>query len=103
MLKPESKPHGNEDPLLRSARREAAVAIVVWLAAMSYTVGYCWRYAYGRSLEEMRFIGGIPDWVLWGIVLPWAVCVLVCWCYAYGFMSDESLGEERDEPDELEP
>jgi hypothetical protein len=38
--------------------------------------------------------------VLWGIVLPWAVCVGVCWWFAYGYMSDESLGREQEPPDD---
>jgi hypothetical protein len=101
MLTPETKAQNQEDPLLRSARREACVTIVIWLLAMSYTVGYCWRFAYGRPVEQMQFYGGIPDWVLWGIVAPWAVCILVSWWFAYGFMTDESLGVERDEPDDL--
>jgi hypothetical protein len=88
-----------EDPVVRSARREALVSIVVWLAAMTYTVGYCWRHAYGRAPEEVELIWGIPSWVLWGVVAPWAVCVAICWWFAYGFMSDQTLGKEQP-PDE---
>jgi hypothetical protein len=88
-----------EDPVVRSARREATMTMIIWLGAMSYTVGYCWRHAYGRA-EDVNLILGVPDWVLWGIVAPWAVCVGICWWFAYGFMSDESLGKEQEPPDD---
>jgi hypothetical protein len=90
----------NEDPVVRSSRRETVVVILVWLAAMTYTVGYNWLFAYGRGPGEMRLVLGIPDWVLWGIILPWSACVVVCWWFAYGFMSDESLGKEQQPPDD---
>lgn len=90
----------NEDPVVRRARREGLVAIVIWLLATLYTVGYCWKFAYQRPAEDVRFVWGIPDWILWGIVLPWAVCVVVSWWYAYGFMTDEPLGAESSPPED---
>lgn len=94
--------HVNEDPVVRSARREAVTALVIWLGAMTYTVGYCWRYAYGRAAEDVTLIYGVPDWVLWGIAAPWAVCVVICWWFAYRFMSDQPLGAEAEPPDDAE-
>ena len=90
----------NEDPVVRSARREASIAVIVWLAAMTYTVGYCWRHAYGRTSDELKLVLGAPDWVMWGIVLPWGVCVVICGWFAYRFMRDEPLGVEAAPPDD---
>jgi hypothetical protein len=94
-----------EDPVVRSARREAVVVFVVWIAAFAYTVGYCLLYAYGRSAESLAFVLGFPDWVFWGILVPWTVCLCIsCW-FAYCFMTDEDLGDETaavDEPREVE-
>jgi hypothetical protein len=46
-------------------------ALGLWLAAMSYTVGYSvWR-GYGRDWETVTFVLGFPDWVFWGIITPW--------------------------------
>ncbi|MEO8495839.1 MAG: DUF997 family protein, partial [Planctomycetota bacterium] len=84
----------NDDPVLRSSRREAFVALAIWLAAMSYTVGTCWWRGYGRDWETVTFVLGFPDWVFWGIICPWLACVALSWWFAYCFMSDESLGEE---------
>ncbi len=93
MLTPE-KTFPQEDPVVRNARREAIVSVLIWFLAMAYTVGYCWLFAYGRDPATMRFYAGIPDWVLWGIIAPWLVCLVVSWWFAYVFMTDEPLGAE---------
>lgn len=85
-----------EDPVVRSARREALAALLVWLLAMSYTVGYCYLYGYRRDPSTIRLIWGVPDWVLWGIVAPWTVCTVFAGIFAL-FVSDADLGQERDE------
>ncbi|HET6879060.1 MAG TPA: DUF997 family protein [Pirellulales bacterium] len=84
-----------EDPIVRSSRREAVAAFAVWLTAMSYTVGYCYFYGY-RDPAAIRLIGGVPDWVLYGVVAPWTVCTIVAGAFAY-FISDADLGAELDE------
>jgi hypothetical protein len=86
-----------EDPVLRSGRREALVALVIWLTAMAYTVTYGQLYGYGRTVEDLTFVFGFPDWIFWGVVVPWATCLVVSWWFAYVFMTDESLGEDHEE------
>jgi hypothetical protein len=34
--------------------------------------------------------------VFWGIIVPWAVCIVISTVFALGVMGDESLGEEID-------
>ncbi len=36
---------------------------------MIWTVGYCGMFAYRTS--EVTFLWGIPQWVIFGIALPW--------------------------------
>ena len=91
-------PH--DDPVLVSARREALVVLVLWLAALTYTVGYCYLYGYGRSLESLTFVMGIPDWVFWGVVVPWMACLLASWGFSFLLMADADLGEENEEAEE---
>jgi Protein of unknown function (DUF997) len=79
--------------LLRSARREALVVIIIWLAALCYTVTYCYATGYSRSLESLTFVLGFPDWVFWGILTPWCVCFLVSSLVSYLFMTDGDLDE----------
>lgn len=85
-----------EDVVVRAARREASVALGIWLVAMVYTVTYCYLNGYGRSVESLTFVLWFPDWVFWGIVVPWGICVLGSLPFAFRFMGDESLGEEID-------
>lgn len=89
-----------DDSVLRSARREAIVVAFIWIAALGYTVGYCTLFGYNRSIDEMTFVIGFPDWIFWGIVVPWTVCLLVSWWFAYSFMADETLGEQLEGSDD---
>ena len=84
-----------EDPLLRSGRREALAVMATWLAALSYTVTYSYKHGYGRALEDLRFVLGFPDWVFWGILIPWGSCFLVSYLFSHVFMVDGDLGENR--------
>ena len=80
-----------ELPLLKSARREAVTAFSFWLIAMVYSVGYCTQYGYGRTPESLTFVFGFPDWVFWGIVLPWGFFTIAASLFAFFFMKDEDL------------
>jgi hypothetical protein len=86
-----------EHPVVRTARREACGSLAVWLAAMSYSLTYCHFFGYQRDPSTLRLIWGVPDWVLWGIVAPWTACTLVSAVFAFGFVADVDLGEERDD------
>ena len=94
-------PAREEDPVLRSARREAIVVFCIWLAAFSYTIPYCYTHGYNRSIESLTFVLGFPDWVFWGIVAPWFVCLAVSLLFGALFMRDEDLGEELENTDDL--
>lgn len=87
-----------EDPVLKSSRREALWVLTIWATALVYTVGVCYSTGYGRSIESLRFVCGFPDWVFWGIVVPWTVCVAITAWFALRFMTDDALGD--DEPEE---
>lgn len=86
-----------EDPVLTSARREALLAFGIWLAACTYSVGFCYRYGYNRDVDSLTYVLGFPDWVFWGIVAPWTVCTLLCLLMSHFVIRDENLGEEQAE------
>lgn len=82
--------------ILRNSRREAVFTVIVWVLACLYTVGYAGLFAYRGPGEQPELIGGMPSWVVWGVVLPWFACTAVtCW-YAMCGIVDEDLGEEAD-------
>jgi len=79
------------DPILTHSCREALVALSIWLAALIYTVGYSVLFGYGGAERELHFVFGLPSWVVWGIVLPWTLCVAAAGWFAFGFMTDDTL------------
>src|SRR5438552_3684167 len=86
-----------EDPALTSARREALLVFAIWLAACIYSVGVCYRFGYERDVTTLTYVFGFPDWVFWGVVVPWTVCTALCFGLAYFVITDEQLGEEQAE------
>ena len=86
-----------ENSLLLGARREALVILAWWLITLLYTVGYCYRNGYGRPIEDLTFVFGFPDWIFWGIVVPWVVCFLFSIWFAFFFMKDAPMGDDGQE------
>lgn len=84
--------------LLPSARRELLVSAGVWLIALVWSVGYCAKYGYDLQPEDLKFVLGFPDWIFYGVVLPWWLCTLISGAFAFGFMQDADLGESDDGP-----
>ncbi len=85
------------NPALASSRREALIAFGIWLLACVYSIGVCYRWGYGRDAATLTYVLGFPDWVFWGVVVPWTVCTGLCFVMAYGIIQDEDLGEEQAE------
>jgi hypothetical protein len=92
----------SERQLLISARREMLVAAAIWLAALIWTCGYCAKYGYNLQPEDLKFVLGFPDWIFWGVVLPWGVCTLISGWFAFFFMQDADLGDTDDAPQSTE-
>ncbi|MBX3411316.1 MAG: DUF997 family protein [Pirellulales bacterium] len=82
------------DPLLASARREAIITGVIYVITMCYSVGYCLAFGYDRSIDDLTFVLGFPDWVFWGIVVPWIAAFVVSSVFAMCYMTDEPFGED---------
>ncbi len=87
-------PVPDEDPLLKSARREALVCLFVWLVATGYSVLYCWMYGTDRSLDSLTFVLGFPDWIFWGVIVPWGACTIFSAWFCMFYITDEDLGME---------
>jgi hypothetical protein len=88
--------HPQEDPLVRSTRREALIVLAIVIGAMAWTIGYCSLHAYHRPADDIQIVFGFPDWIVWGVLAPWAVCSVVSIVFAFGVMSDDPLGEAVD-------
>lgn len=69
----------------RRTRREAIVAVSIWLIAAGWTL----TASYTLSAERpLRFVAGLPHWVVWGILLPWLTAFFVHVWYSLIFVRD---------------
>jgi hypothetical protein len=84
-----------EDPVLTSARREAVLVFSIWVIACIWVLSVSYRYGYYRDAATLTYVLGFPDWVFWGIVVPWSVCTGLCFVLAYFVIRDEDLGDEQ--------
>lgn len=87
---------GSEDPVVRSTRREALWVLPGMLAAMLWSLACADGFGYRRDPATLRFVLWFPDWVFWGIVLPWVACAVMASVFAMRVMSDADL--EHDVP-----
>lgn len=78
------------DPVFVHARREALVVLAVWVIGLAWTVGYCLVTGYDVQTEQMKTILGIPDWVFWGVLVPWVVIVLFSIWFGLFYIADEN-------------
>lgn len=86
-----------ENAVLRSSRKEALIVLVIWTLACLFSVGISFRFGYQRDPDTLTFVLGIPDWVFWGVVVPWACCTLASFWVSNFLIADEDLGEEQPE------
>jgi hypothetical protein len=96
--------------LLRNAYLELAVCGITWLITLTWTVGYTYlagykhaadswlvRAGWARSPDAPRAtVVGFPDWVFWGIVVPWVLATVFTAIYSLRWMPDDNLGQEAE-------
>lgn len=87
----------SEDPVLTSARREALLVLAIWATACVYSISVCYQFGYHRDATTLTYILGFPDWIFWGVVVPWTVCTGLCFVLSNFVITDEDLGEEQAE------
>jgi len=75
----------------RSSRREAIVAGVITVVACIWVVGTCAALSYGQPVYS---IGGVPNWALWGIFVPWLACLVTNIWYSLIYIRDDDEPEE---------
>jgi hypothetical protein len=89
-----------EDRVLRHARREAAIICIVWALAAITTCGLSYWLGYQRpgrplGLGDVNPIAGIPSWFFWGVLGPWAACIVFTWWFAGFYMKEDDLGKDH--------
>ncbi len=115
------------DRLFVHALREARFILSLWACCFLYTVTYCYLFGYksheplpqatpvgvGEVLGPLESFNrdpasltfplslGIPDWVFFGVVLPWVVGGLLTFWYAGFLFVEDDLSSKDDEKNDL--
>ena len=108
-----------EDPIYRHSLREARFILGLWTCCFFYTVSYCYLNGYlshepspgstgpaiaswfgpleafNRDPDSVTYpLGlGIPDWVFYGVALPWVVCIVLSFWYGLFMFAEDDLSE----------
>jgi len=111
-----------QDAVFLNSRREAVLILGIWGLSLIYTVSFCylWGYlthepvpvAFGPDVaailgplegfqRDAASVGaplglGVPDWVFYGILLPWAVCIGLTLWFCLRVFSEDDLGSADD-------
>ena len=98
-------PTPQEDPLVRSSRREAVIVSAMFLTTMAYTLTYCGIHGYGDDATIDPLVFGFPNWIFYGVIIPWGLCTIMSVVYALVFITDDPLGEAAESwnPDGVDP
>ncbi len=98
--------------LLHNARREARLVLGIWAVFLVWVVGFSYLRGYQhppdgllarlhlaspRGAENFAMTGGLPDWVFWGIALPWLLATAITVVFGFKILRDDDLGAEREE------
>ena len=89
------------DPLLHACFREAMLVSGIWLVAMTWSILVCYQMGYNRPAGSLKIVLGFPDWIFWGIVVPWITCAVISCVFGVVFVRDGDLGTDLEETDEL--
>ena len=111
-----------EDRIYRRTLWEAKIILVIWVVALVYTCATCYLYGYESHPSDPSAIGpavsswfgplasfdrdptslttplglGIPDWVFYGIVLPWIACIVITFWFCLFVFREDDLGNEEE-------
>jgi hypothetical protein len=84
------------EPSYRRTLKEAVVALLLWLGAGIWVLSVSYWLGYRRPVHS---IGGIPNWVLWGVLVPWVTLFFVHSWYSLFFLrADDADDEPEDTP-----
>jgi hypothetical protein len=91
------EPADKEQQLLRNARREGRIIMGVWLLALVWTVAVSYLLGYDRPAAQVGLVFGFPDWVFWGVIVPWGLCLAYSVWFCFVTMADDDLGQDPEE------
>jgi hypothetical protein len=81
----------------RQSRKEFLVMVAAWAVFATWTIIYVGRNSSSEPGEPLRLVLGMPDWVVFGILIPWGFGLAFTMWFSLCFMRDtdlESISEE---------
>jgi len=105
-------PTDNAARTFRHSVREARWVALLWFLNLSWTIGYSYIHGYPHTADsfvvklgladvwepsQFRHTFGIPNWVLFAVIIPWFVMVTISILFAKFYMSNDDLGVEAEE------
>ena len=88
------------EPSYRRPLKEAVVALMLWFGAGVWVISVSYWLGSGRPVFS---IGGIPNWVLWGVLLPWVTLFVIHSWYSLFFLQAGDDEPSGDPPSPKEP
>ena len=73
---------------ITQARREFVYILIAWTAFMAWVIGYAKWNAYPADPSAIRLVFGLPEWVLWGIAVPWITATTFTVWFALRVLQD---------------
>lgn len=108
------------DPLLQNANREARLILFFWFVSGIVTIAVCYFFGYlshesdinSTGPDLVRILGpfdefdrspdtltaplglGIPDWIFYGVALPWIACIVLTFWVCLSYFNEDDLGDD---------
>lgn len=84
------------DPVFTNSYREAVVIIVLFVLFMFWTVGISFWLGVREDVSDVEAISlvwGMPQWVFYGVFLPWMLVNVISVWFCFGLMKTDDLSE----------
>ena len=75
----------------RQSRKELWFMLVSWAVFLIWTLSYNSTHAFDMEKSGIDPIIGMPQWVFFGILVPWVAALVLTICFAMFFMKDTEL------------
>ena len=94
----------------RRCLKEAKVAAAIFLLAFLVCIAFIAAWGYpgpGERPPEPALVWGIPEWVFWGLLVPWLAMMGVTWWFALFVLRDDEphlpMPDRRADDSEADP
>jgi len=69
--------------------KEFKIAATSTMAYILICCGLCWFLGYNKEPSQITLLGGIPSWIVWGVIVPWVVMVVFTVIYSFFIMKGD--------------